>query len=257
MPPGRVGRPGVPRARYQLFPSAASEEKTLELNEGVAEYTGVSVGNRTHQAQIEAALADLAARARDDTFVRSFAYATGPAYGLLLDKYSPGWKQQLRSAPSLNDLLQSAAHMRRPRNVTAAAAERAKRYGGAALRSAEIEREKKRQEILAINQAKFIDGSVLVIPLHHMNIQFNPRSLQPLGKSGTVYPTMRISADWGVLEVQNGALMRPDWGAVTLVAPTETAGTLKGDGWILELKPNWKITPGTRSGDFTLSEPSQ
>jgi hypothetical protein len=68
---------------------------------------------------------------------------------------------------------------------------------------------------------------------------------------------MRISADWGVLEVQNGALLKPDWSAVSVSAPTALGAPFKGDGWMLELKPNWKIAPGERKGDFTLVGPSQ
>jgi hypothetical protein len=244
-------------ARYHLFPSAAAEEKALELNEGVAEYTGVSLGIKAPQAQVDAAIFDLSAHVADKSFVRSFAYATGPAYGLLLDKYLPGWKQQLGSSPSLSDLLQQGAHITLPRTVSIAAAERALRYDGTTLRGVERERETNRQRILAVNKARFIDGPVLVIPLHHSNIQFDPRSLQPLEKSGTVYPTMRISADWGVLEVQNGALLNPEWSAVTVVAPSSMGETLRGDGWTLELKPDWMVVSGKRSGDFTLAPPTQ
>jgi hypothetical protein len=244
-------------ARYQLFPSAAAQERALELNEGVAEYTGVSLGNRTHQTQVDVTLWDLSAHERDQTFVRSFAYATGPAYGLLLDKYSPGWRPALRSGPSLNDLLQKAAEVSLPQNIGDAAAARAARYDGAALRIVEVEREQKRLRILAANKAKFLEGPVLLIPLKHSNIQFDPRSLQPLEKWGTVYPTMRISADWGVLEVHNGALLRPDWSAVSVAAPVNADGALKGDGWTLALKPNWKAVSAERRGDLTLIGPSQ
>jgi hypothetical protein len=33
--------------RYRLFPGAQAQEQALELNEGLAEYTGVRVGNPT------------------------------------------------------------------------------------------------------------------------------------------------------------------------------------------------------------------
>jgi hypothetical protein len=244
-------------ARYELFPSAAEQERSLELNEGIAEYTGISLGIKTHDARIKAALYDLTAHISDQTFVRSFAYATGPAYGLLLDKYMPGWKLRLQAGPFLNALLQQATHSSLPWHAYVAAEERAATYDGGVLRNAEIEREKRRQEIIAVYRAKFIDGPVLVIPLHHTNIQFNPQSLQPLEGSGTVYPTMRISAEWGILQVQNGALLKPDWSAVSVAASTDMGATLKGDGWTLELKPNWKIVPAGRNGDFTLAGPPQ
>ena len=78
--------------RHELFPKAAAEEAALELNEGLAEYTGVRVGNTTSEARTQSALRDLRAPVADPGFVRSFAYATGPAYGLLLDRWAPDWR---------------------------------------------------------------------------------------------------------------------------------------------------------------------
>src|SRR4051794_35256182 len=71
--------------RRSLFPAAAKNETALELNEGLAEYTGVKLSSADLQ---EATLrADLILRqARNNpTFTRSFAYISGPAYGALLD----------------------------------------------------------------------------------------------------------------------------------------------------------------------------
>jgi hypothetical protein len=90
-----------------------------------------------------------------------------------------------------------------------------------------------------------------------MHVQFDPRNLQPLEQAGTVYPNMCVSDDWGILDATNGALMKSDWSAVIVAAPLVSAGrNLKGDGWTLELKPGWKIVPGTRKGDFILANDS-
>ena len=67
--------------RYRLYPNAAAQEHGLEQDEGLAEYTGVRVGNPTAELQTEMALHDLSAHVSDATFVRSFAYATGPRTG--------------------------------------------------------------------------------------------------------------------------------------------------------------------------------
>jgi len=234
----------------------------LELNEGLAEYTGVVLGNRDPVDQLQAALWDLSAHVSDVSFVRSFAYATGPALGLLLDKYSAGWRQSLQTSPSLHDLLQRAAAVRLPRDAQVAATRAASRYDGVTLRSAEVAREQQRQAILAANRAKFLEGPVLVIPLNNVNIEFSPRNLQPLDNVGTVYPTLRIVDDWGVLEVSGGALLRPDWSAVTVVAPARlgaisTGEKVAGDGWTLLLKPEWRVVPAKRSGDFTIQGPAR
>jgi hypothetical protein len=41
------------------------------------------------------------------------------------------------------------------------------------------------------------------------------------GSLGTVYPTVRITDKWGILEVYAGALMSPDWKQVTVAAPAD------------------------------------
>ena len=243
--------------RYRIFPGAAVQEQELEWNEGLAEYTGVRVGNATLERQVQMALSDISKLGDASTFVRSFPYATGPAYGLLLDRYSPGWHLGLKAGDNFDTLLGNALHVDLPASLQQAAEQRAIQYEGAALHSAEVEREKKRQQILALNLAKFVDGPILTLPFLKMHVQFDPRNLQPLENSGTVYPTMRITDDWGIFEATNGALMKADWSAVIVVAPSVSAGSsLRGDGWTLELKPGWKIVPGTRKGDFILTSGS-
>jgi hypothetical protein len=240
--------------RYSLFPNAAIQEQALEMNEGLAEYTGVRLGNPTRGEQIHAALHDIAMQKDASTFVRSFAYATGPAYGLLLDRYAPRWHAELGSGGGFDVLLREAVHFSLPTNLQLATEQRAVLYDGDTLHAAEIERDARRQATIAGYRAKFLDGPVLTLRFQHMHVQFDPRNLQPLDKAGTVYPTMRVSDDWGVLTAKNGALMKPDWGAVIVAAPSGGSGAnLQGDGWTLDLKPGWKIVSGAREGDFVLT----
>src|SRR5208282_936917 len=135
--------------RYRLFPGAQAQEQALELNEGLAEYTGVRVGNPTPEEQIKTALNDLSYYRNNSTFVRSFAYATGPCYGLLLDRYLPGWHDQLRAGQGFGTLLQNALQMTLPANLQLTVEKLATLYDGATLRAAETERETRRQQIVA------------------------------------------------------------------------------------------------------------
>jgi hypothetical protein len=86
-----------------------------------------------------------------------------------------------------------------------------------------------------------------------MSVQFDPRTLQPLDDLGTVYPEIRISDVWGILEASTGALVKGEWGSVVITAPTDTTGSpIKGNGWRLELKPGWKLVRAARKGDYLL-----
>jgi hypothetical protein len=238
--------------RYRIYPAAAAQEHGLEQNEGLAEYTGVRLGNPSGELRTKMALHDLTAHANDATFVRSFAYATGPAYGLLLDRYAPGWRARTRSGASFDAMLGRALGVKTERSIEQLALS----YDGAALHAEEAERDAKRQKMLARDRARFVDGPVLTLAFRHMNVQFNPQNLQPFGDAGTVYPTIRVTDDWGVIEGKDGALMKPDWSALVVPAPsTPTGSSIAGDGWTLELKPGWKIVPGARAGDYVLAPP--
>lgn len=241
--------------RYRLFPEARADEAALETNEGLAEYTGAMIGNATPQARLRTALNDLQTHVDDPSFIRSFAYATGPAYGMLLDDFAPGWRKRLDATPAdLGTRLRDAARIEAATGDAALAAAAA-RYDGAALRVSETAREQKRLAQLARNRARFVDGPVLRLDLVHMSVQFNPSNLQPLDGVGTVYPTMRVTDDWGTLEVEDGAVMRSDWKAVILAAPDGAGPAPRGPGWRLTLKPGWALAPGARAGDFVLKGP--
>jgi hypothetical protein len=242
--------------RYRIYPSAVPQEHGLEQNEGLAEYTGVRLGNPMAEQRKAMALRDLAKHESDPTIVRSFAYATGPAYGLLLDRYAAGWRARMKTGDGFGVMLGRALNAKLGKNDERLAA-RAAKYDGATLHASEVERDTRRQQQLAANRRKFVNGPVLTLRFRHMNVQFNPQNLQPLGNAGTVYPTIRVTDDWGVVEGTNGALMKPDWSALVVPAPASTSGNrIAGDGWTLELKPGWTIVPDTRSGDYTLAPPS-
>ena len=241
-------------ARYQKFPEAEQAETALERNEGLAEYTGVMVGNRTPAEQVAMAHWDLTWHPKNDsTFARSFAYPSGPAYGILLDRYRPGWRKAIVKGGSPAGMLAEALHvdMAAKPDVEKLAA----RYGGPALLASEHARAAARARQAAKYKAQLVTGPVLKLPLKHMKVQFNPSNLVPLGDAGTVYPTMQVIDDWGSITVDGGALMAPDWTLLTVAAPAgdATSGALHGQGWTMKLAPGWHVVTGGRKGDRTIA----
>ncbi len=240
--------------RRSLFQDAAAGERHLELSEGLAEYTGVRLSTKSDPEAVDDAIVVLRQGAQRETFVRSFAYASGPAYGLLLDRAAPDWRKGLTSASDLGDLLGAAFSIVLPTALKDEVEHRANKYDGQRLTDDEARRDMARQDRLDRHRAKFVDGPVLVIPLAHPNVQFNPGNLQPLGELGTVYPTMTLTDPWGTLTVTKGALLNTKWSEVRVAAPKDTsARPVKGDGWILELKKGWTLRPGKRPGSYVLA----
>ncbi len=198
-------------ARYRRFPKAQANEMALERNEGLAQYTGVMVGIAT-AAQRKADALDLLRKAPErPSFVRSFAYVTGPAYGLLLDRYRPGWRKQImHSKQGLAAMLASALHLNLARMPLDTVAARAADYGGPALLASETASNAKRDREIAHYRSVLVVGPVLVLPLKHTRKQFNPQTVLSLHKLGTVYPTMLMFDDWGSIDIRQGALLDPD-----------------------------------------------
>jgi len=243
--------------RYRRFPTALADEKGLELNEGVAEYTGVRVGLTSPAQRSAYAVRDLSAHVQDDTFVRSFAYATGPAYGLMLDQADPAWRTKLKSGPPLWQLLQTALKLPAPALTEAAVAARAKAYDDGTLRTSEVAREAARQKRLATYRAALVEGPVLSLPMAKSNRQFRPSTLVALEGLGTVYPTLRLTDLWGILEVtdgSSGALLYKDFTRATVSLKGADATHLKGDGWTITLNPGWSVKPGPRPGDMSVTQ---
>lgn len=238
--------------RYRIFPDAAEGEGALELNEGVAEYTGVRLGLETPNARISYAIGDLSAFVEAPSFVRSFAYATGPAYGLLLDQADPDWRHKLNSGQRLDQLLSAALKLPSPALATLKAREAI--YDDGALRAHEVKREQAKVAHMAALKAKLIDGPVLTLPLKRTNYQFNPQTLQPLGDLGIVYPTLRLTDEWGVLDVDGDALVNQEKKVATVSAAGIDPSKLKGAGWSLTLSQGWTVVPGVRKGDMIVQK---
>jgi len=244
--------------RRSLFAGAADEERALEMHEGLAQYTGVRLGSDSLRDAAAHASGILCGAPKNPTFVRSFAYASGPAYGLLLDASGAVWRSGLKPTNDLGILLQAAHSTSVPQGIASYARKRAKAYDGDSLLATETERQQNRQKQTAEYRARLVDGPVFILPNHKMSIQFDPRNLFPLGEHGTVYPTVRVTDVWGVLVASCGALVSRDWKDVRVAAPTEPgAHPLRGDGWTLELNEGWQLVPAKRVGDYTARMTAQ
>src|SRR5262249_29499627 len=94
--------------RRSLVPDAARAENALEINEALAEYTGVRLANPEELDARIAALKRLSDGPHRPKLSRSFAYSSGPAYGLLLDAAGKSWRTKLKPDSDLGALLATA-----------------------------------------------------------------------------------------------------------------------------------------------------
>jgi len=241
--------------RWSLYPKAAIDENALELNEGIAEYTGMKLSGTPVGELRKQLAARLKHKENAESYSRSFCYETGPAYGLLLDAKSKSWRKQLVAEWNLTDL--AAKYFGAAQSVPSDKELEAlyTRYSADELTAQEQKREIARQDLIKSYMARFVSGPVIELDLTSPQVSFNPTNLFPLGDEGTVYPTMTVSDQWGKLEVVSGGALMKNWKLIRVPVPASVEGSVvKGDGWTLTIAAGWSAKPGKRLGDWTIAK---
>jgi hypothetical protein len=243
--------------RRSMFAASAKNENALELNEGLAEYTGVKLSSADLPETAVRANLILRQARNNPTFARSFGYVSGPAYGALLDLTDRPWRVGLEPSADLGALLQQRYRIT-IRASEAAARAAASRYEGEEIIKLETQQEQRRKQQITDARKKFIDEPVLILSLSQdVNYSYDPNNVVGIDASNTVYPTMRLVDVWGVLTVTNGAWLERDATGhlirARVPAPQDlSARPLKGEGWSLELTNGWEVVPGERPGDIKI-----
>jgi len=243
--------------RRAIAPRAAEDERLLEMNEGLAEYTGLVLSGLPRGVLHDRVAVQLAQAEPQESFVRSFAYASGPAYAILLDGSGTRWRKTIRESSDLSELVRKAYDIG---NVTPGDADKLiDRYTGARMIAEEKAREQKRVENERRLRSIFVDGPRLRLPMAGaFNFSFDPNGAVSLPAIGTYYEHARITDKWGILEVESGGVVIETtpaglFSGVVVAKPVLTNGTVSGSGWKLSLADGWKVVEGGRKDELVLS----
>lgn len=205
-----------PAFRARRYSTASPEERLRELlldvHEGLADYPAWRV-TRSDPRDLAERLRTEAPRRR--SYVRSFAYFTGPAYGLLLDARLPGWTRRFPCAPNLQ--LAALSTLRRPPaylrpwpegtccdgmgDLERLAEREGRRRGLASLRARERSRWREHVATLQSAQAPFVDGPTLRLRPGALNVVFDPNGQLSLGEAGTVMGGLQWRSADGTAEL--------------------------------------------------------
>lgn len=243
--------------RHIIYEGSDTTENELELNEGVAEFTGVIVSCRNNtqvKSFFETGINDFFS---NPTFVRSFAYYTIPVYGYLLYAKNKNWNRKISQQTNLTSYFINAFQIHMPADLKKAVDAIATTYNGNVIIEEETQREEKNKELIASYRLKFIEQPHFEIGFQKMNVSFDPRNIIPIKDQGTIYPNMRITDVWGILTVQNGALMKSDWSGISITNPTRMEGNhISGDGWTLELTADYTVEKDRVNNNYKLVKKS-
>lgn len=241
--------------RYLIYPEAETTENLLELNEGIAEYTGVVMSGRNQKQFTEHFVQSIDYFLKNPTFVRSFAYYTTPVYGYLLMSTKKYWNKEVTIKTSLTDYLIKAFNISLPVDLKKSTDLILKQYKGIEIIREEEIRAKRNEQQIADYKAKFIVQPHVELVFEKMNVSFDPRNIMPLEDKGTIYPTIRVRDNWGILTVKNGALMNPNWSKISISLPLLNENkNISGDGWTLELKDGYSLIKDQNTANYRLKK---
>ncbi|CEA16070.1 hypothetical protein ING2E5B_1320 [Fermentimonas caenicola] len=230
--------------RQMIYRGSQVSENSLEILEGLATYTGQVMSGRDKWEWREYLIHRINTFEETPSFVRSFAYETTPVYGFFLQQKDYFWNKKVDNETNLTDFFSEVFGMDAPIIFHTYVKQVAEDYNWRRIVDQETKRAKSNISILDEYREKFFEQPHLEIRLEDMKMSFDPKNLIPLDEDeGTVYPTIVIKDNWGILTVEEGgALLRSDWRWVIVSEPLEiTSSLLTGNGWEIELNEGYQI----------------
>jgi hypothetical protein len=192
---------------------------------------------------------------RVKSFVRSFAYETIPVYGRLLHEQNVQWNKDINKSTDLTAYFTKQFSIVLSPDLKGFTESTSALYDGGKIIAEETERELSMLRQITEYKRLFITEPHLTIPLRKMNVSFDYRLMVSLEDIGTVYPIIRVSDAWGILNVTKGALLSAAWDQITVTSPVDADGKkLHGDGWTLELNDGYTVTQAPDKKNFILEE---
>lgn len=242
--------------RYKLYDGAKEEENLLELNEGLASYTGMFMSNRNDVEMKRYLETQLNAFFNNPSFVRSFAYITVPLYGFILNDIDSSWNKKINSKTNLTDFFRETFDIYITEDFINCDSKIKNHYEFDKINTEEIAREKAIEEKMTYYKGLFIENTHLTIYFENMSIAFDPRSVISFEGYGSVYPNLRVTDDWGILNVSGGgALLSSDWSNIVVSQPTKIENNVvEGNGWTLELNSGYMIRTNGDGGNSFIEK---
>ncbi len=242
--------------RHLVYSGSQLSENKLELLEGLATYTGQMMSGRDKWQLREYLIERLEAYTNTPSFVRSFAYETIPVYAFFLYQKNNSWNKGITEETDLTEFFEEAFELGMRIVLPSYVRQVAEEYRGREIRDEETLRYEKHTLTLNELREKFLEKPRLEIKLEDMNMSFNPNNPISLDvDEGTVYPTIRISDNWGILTVTGGgALLSPGHVWVVVSEPVEIReDEIIGDGWSIELNREYCLEKNNQ-GNYLMTK---
>lgn len=185
--------------RRHLYPDFAQEENALEVLEGLAEYTGRRIAIPDNKEYLQS-LSDLDYLYESDNLTRSFAYLSGPLYGLILDQSAHSWHKEMNSGSDLGSSAMAIYGITLPENLEETVETAKAKYDFESIDAAEEAFQRKLEERNQTLRKLFAPDNVITLECPNLSIQFSPDSMIKMDDGSMVIYGCTAFCDWGSVE---------------------------------------------------------
>ena len=220
--------------RWRLYPDAVADECALEILEGLPEYTGRRIAFPSDKAYIRD-FSYFDYLYESDNLTRSFAYLSGPLYGMVLDQSGYPWKKEMKGDSDLGSIVMRIYGIELPEDLEDAVEKAKVKYGFDAIDEVEeyfqLKKEERDEEI----RKMFAPGNVIVLESPKLSIQFPPNGMIQLEDGSMIIYDGEAYSDWGYVK-GHPLKVTGDWRHVEL--PLSDTLSVRGDtvitsGWTM------------------------
>lgn len=225
--------------RYALYPNAYLEEAKMEMLEGVANYTGLKLSGKTKEGIVNEIKSNMSFNPQ------LFAYLSGALYCFNLDKIDSTWRSRIKENDNFLYFTQSVFNIQLPESLLDNYTNTREMYNWSQIESEEKQIVKETKQKQEHYTRLFFESPVLHIPFNLcQGFTFKSTIIFPL-ENGKVYNEFYTSGEWGNL-ISTGEMFMGN--ELVLTKPMEnTSATVKGEGWNINLNPQWivkEVSPG-------------
>ncbi|MFV0398137.1 MAG: hypothetical protein ACK5JU_09005, partial [Bacteroidales bacterium] len=223
--------------RQSLYPN--NNEDLYELNEGLAEYTGVKLSIENTREYIKSRLNYDIRRG----YTNAFGYFTGSAYATILDDIYPQWRYDRDLSKGLIYLIKKV----RPQYATEIDKSELDNLLIKFAYTQILANEKKELNGFGdIDKFKDLlkpESSKLRISNQKINFTYNPHDRVISLGDAVLLRNMTITGEWGQINSKNGIVRLNNWSALYLLPPsTITPNIIQGDHYEIRLNRGWVVS---------------
>lgn len=229
--------------RRSLFKGSDSMENKFEIAEGLATYTSNKLC-RDQASIVNAVNSEKEFYWSANSYVRAFGYYSGWLYSTLLDRYDSSWRSNLKYNSDLGKKLQAALMLQAPEITEKIVKNTGDKYGYDSIYLSEEKAKDAKSNILDGYRITFKRNPVVKFDLIKPHFGFNPGNVQPLDSSGTIYKSIELVDNWGILKVTDGGcLISNEWNKACV--PNQdidiSGNIIHTKDWSLKLNEGWGI----------------